>query len=147
MSFDILYELTTQWSGLLTEPIPEGVARLLRMARSLFAHSWFGYEFMALATTVSLQAVEATFRQVVYPSDPPHVAFRTLVVRAEKEGWLAPDLADRLHGGVQLRNSLSHPLTQAGFTVGMAAPMVENSHRIINLLCGFDFAEWHTVAK
>src|SRR6266568_6163178 len=77
MSFDILYELTTQWSGLLTEPIPEGVARLLRMARSLFAHSWFGYEFMALATTVSLQAVEATFRQVVYPSDPPHVAFRT----------------------------------------------------------------------
>jgi hypothetical protein len=147
MSFEILEGLSAEWRQLLTEPVPEGIARLLTTARSLFAHSWFNYEFMAIAATVALQAVEATFRQVVFPEVSEGRPFRGLVTQGAKEGWLAADLADRLFAGVSLRNSLSHPETQAAFTLGMAAPMIENSHHIVNLLCGFDFAVWRASCR
>jgi hypothetical protein len=147
MSFEILEGLSTEWGQLLTEPVPEGIARLLTTTRSLFAHSWFNYEFMAIAATVALQAVEATFRQVVFPEAAEGRPFRGLVAQGAKEGWLAADLADRLFAGVSLRNSLSHPATQAAFTLGMAAPMIENSHHIVNLLCGFDFVAWRVACR
>src|SRR5437764_14175582 len=61
MSFDGLQDIARPWSQLLTEPIPEGIATLLATSRSLFVHSWFDYEFMAVAVMVALQAVETTF--------------------------------------------------------------------------------------
>jgi hypothetical protein len=40
---------------------------------------------------------------------------------------LPPNIAELADTGVELRNWLSHPATQAGFTVGIAAPMLENT--------------------
>lgn len=54
----------------------------------------------------------------------------------------ATDLVDRLDAAIHLRNALSHPPTQAAFTVGMAAPMIENSRHVVNFLCGYDFVGW-----
>ncbi len=46
-----------------------------------------------------------------------------------------PDnIADLAESGAELRNLFSHPATQAAFTVGMAAPMLENTHRMAALV-------------
>ncbi len=46
-----------------------------------------------------------------------------------------PDsIADLADAGAELRNSFSHPLTQAALTLGMAAPMLENTHRLVALV-------------
>ena len=142
MSFEILEAQSKEWALLLTEPPPTGIGRLLATARSLFRHCWFDYEFMAVGVIVALQAVEAAFRQVVYPEASDRAPFRSLVDKAQHEGWLDVDLAERLDAAIHLRNSLSHPPTQAAFTVGMAVPMIENSHHIVNFVCGYDFSRW-----
>lgn len=46
-----------------------------------------------------------------------------------------PDsIADLADAGAELRNSFSHPLTQTALTLGMAVPMLENTHRLVALL-------------
>jgi len=102
------------------------------MARSLFAHSWFDYEFMVVACLVGFQAMEAAFR-VLYP-DAQRTPFRALVRRACREGILPSNIAELAETGAELRNLFSHPATQTAFTVGMAAPMLENTHRMVALV-------------
>jgi hypothetical protein len=80
MSFDVLDGLATEWAELLPDAVgQDGPGALLRMARSLFAHAWFDYEFMVVACLIGFQAMEAAFR-MLYPkqrtgalgeADPP----------------------------------------------------------------------------
>jgi hypothetical protein len=102
------------------------------MSRSLFAHSWFDYEFMVVACLLGFQAMEAAFR-VLYP-DAPRVPFRALIERAAREGILPSNIADLANTGAELRNLFSHPATQTALTVGMAASMLANTHRLVGLV-------------
>ncbi len=135
MSFESLAGLSDEWVGLVGDAAPIGIRELLATSRSLFAHSWFDYEFMAIACLVALQAIEATFRQVVFPTASRKTSFRALVDNAERRGSLGVDDAERIRAGVKLRNSLAHPGAQVAYTVGMAAPIIERSHRVVDALC------------
>lgn len=134
MSFEVLAGLAAQWAELLpTVPAgQDGPASLLRTARSLFTYAWFDYEFMAVACLIGFQAMEAAFR-VLYP-DAERTPFRKLVRRAQREGTLPSNIAEMADTGAELRNLFSHPATQATFTLGMAAPMLENTHRMVALV-------------
>jgi len=133
MSFEILAGLASEWTDLLPSAmIVDGPAALLRMARSLFTHSWFDYEFMVIACLTGFQAMEAAFR-VLYP-DADRTPFRALIHRARHESILPDNIADLADAGAELRNSFSHPLTQAALTLGMAVPMLENTHRLVALI-------------
>ena len=133
MSFDVLAGLAGEWAGLVSGTAADsGPAALLRTARSLFAHSWFDYEFMAVACLVGFQAMEAAFR-VAYP-DASRKPLRELIRRANREGILPSDVAELAETGAELRNSFSHPAQQTALTVGMAGPILENTHRLVALV-------------
>jgi hypothetical protein len=133
MSFETLAQLASEWAALLPGAVGEdGPVALLRTARSLFAHSWFDYDFMVVACLVGFQAMEAAFR--VFYSDAGQVPFRKLVERACQEGVLPPNIAELADASVELRNLYSHPATQDTFTIGMAAPMLDNTHRMVALV-------------
>lgn len=131
MSFEVLQQLAAGWEAIVPgQSPPEGARALLRTARSLFAHAWFDYEFMALACLVASQALEAAFREL-YPEVRQGTPLRALVQRAQKEGVLLPNVSDLADTGVKLRNLMSHPATAAAFTVGMAVPMLKNTHGLV----------------
>jgi len=132
MTFEILAGLASEWADLLPATmIIDGPAELLRMARSQFALSWFDYELMVTASLTGFQALEAAFR-VLYPEDER--PFRALIRKARQEGVLPDNIADLADAGAELRNSFSHPLTQTALTLGLAAPMLENTHRLVGLV-------------
>lgn len=132
MSFEVLSARSAEWADIASATAPDdGPAALLRTARSLFAHSWFDYDFMAVACLVGFQALEAAFR-ILYPGEPK-VPFRVLVRRAETEGVLPANVAELADAAVELRNRFSHPGTQTAFTFGMAAPLLERTHRLVAL--------------
>lgn len=134
MSFEALETLATEWAALVPdESSPEGALALLRTARSLFVHAWFDYEFMVVACLVGFQALEAAFRRL-YPEAKKGTPWGVLVKRAREEKVLPPNIADVAETGVKLRNLMSHPASARVFTVGMAAPMLENTHRQVALL-------------
>jgi hypothetical protein len=133
MSYEILAGLAAEWAELLPETmLIDGPAELLRMARSQFSLSWFDYELMVTASLTGFQALEAAFR-VLYP-EAERTPFRALIRRAREEGVLPDNIAELADAGAELRNSFAHPHTQAALTVGMAAPMLENTHRLVALV-------------
>jgi hypothetical protein len=133
MSYEILAGLACEWTGLLPGTmIVDGPARLLRMARSQFALSWFDYELMVTASLTGFQALECAFR-VLYPEDE-RKPFRALIRKAERDGVLPANIADLAEAGAELRNRFSHPQTQAALSLGMAVPMLENTHRLVCLV-------------
>jgi hypothetical protein len=132
MSFSVLSDLAAEWAATLPNGGDDsGALALLRTARSLFAHAWFDYEFMAVACLVGFQALEAAFRELYAGDGSPLAA---LVRRARDEGVLPPSIADLADTGRELRNFLSHPATHTAFTVGMAGGMLENTHRLVGLV-------------
>jgi hypothetical protein len=139
MSFAVLNDLAEEWAAILPDTVDDsGAFLILRTARSLFAHAWFDYEFMAVACLVGFQALEAAFCEL-YPDDKRPLA--ALIRRAADEGVLPPNIAELADTGRELRNMLSHPKTHAAFTVGMAAGMLENTHRLVGLLVGASAAQ------
>lgn len=131
MSFELLEDLAAEWAALVPgRSSPEGAGALLRTARSLFTHSWFNYEFMAVACLVGFQALEAAFREL-YPEVRQGKPLRALVQRAQNEKVFAPNISNLANTGVDLRNLMSHPGMPTAFTVGIAAPMLENTHRLV----------------
>jgi hypothetical protein len=46
----------------VSEAVPDGVSNVLRIARSLFIHSYFVYEFSLTAATWALLVLEASLR-------------------------------------------------------------------------------------
>lgn len=133
IAFEDLEGLASEWAELVPSSVVDtGPGALLRMARSLFAHAWFDYEFMVVACLVGLQAMEAAFR-LLYP-DAGKKPVMFLVRRAQQEDVLPESIAELAERGVELRNSFSHPATQSAFTLGLAAPMLENTHRMVALI-------------
>lgn len=134
MSFEVLQSVAQDWETLVAESTPSGVSNLLATARSLFAYSWFRYEFMVVGCLIALQALEAVFRQVLYPKVSENIPLKKLVEKAEKDGFINSETADLIATGADLRNSMSHPLDQSVFTPGMAAGVLRNIHHLISQL-------------
>jgi hypothetical protein len=133
MSYEILADLASEWPALLPDTmIVDGPAKLLGMARSQFTLSWFDYGLLASASLTGFQALEAAFR-VLYP-EAERTPFRALIRKARQDSVMPGNIADLADAGAELRNSFSHPLTQATLTLGMAVPMLENTHRLVALV-------------
>jgi hypothetical protein len=73
-------------------PEIDGPTHVLRMARSLFAHSWFDFEFMTVACLLGLQAMETAFR-ALYP-EPEGRPLAKLVNQAERDSILPHNIAE-----------------------------------------------------
>jgi hypothetical protein len=71
--------------------------------------------------------------RVLYP-ESERMPFRALIRRARDEGVLPEDIADLADAGAELLNLFSHPKGRAALTLGAAAPMLENTHRIVALV-------------
>jgi len=135
MSVEVLEELASDWATIVERVESFGGTELLAKARALVVQSWFDYELLVTACLSAFQAVEATFRQVLFPDAHERVPFRHLVDRAERERLFAPDKADILRSGVELRNSLSHPAGRMAFTLGMADSILRVSHLVVRDAC------------
>lgn len=81
---------------------------------------------------LGFQAMEASFR-ALYPELDGR-PLRKLVNQAEREAILPTNIAELARTSVELRNLYSHPRTQSVLTVGMAAPMLENTHRLVAIV-------------
>ena len=72
------------------------------------------------------QTVEGAFAKgaremiVVFPDAKERTTFRQLVDRSERAGVFGSKEVEVLRAGVELRNSLSHPVGSAAFSLGMA---------------------------
>ncbi len=108
--------------------MPNGVASLLETSRALFTHSW-----LAVSVAWSLVAVEAALREALAPV-PEKMNLKDLIGRAERDGRISREWADRLAAGRQLRNGFAHGDGQRVFTVGMAAPVLAAAHKVCALL-------------
>lgn len=133
-TFEVLRDLARDWEGLFSPATPYGVSNILATSRSLFVFSWFCYEFMVVSCLTALQALEAVFRQVVYPNESDSARFKKLVEKAKKDGKIDHTTADLIMTGADLRNSLSHPVDQSAITLGMAGGVMETIYRLINEL-------------
>lgn len=133
LEFADLQRLADKWRT--SSAMPEGVASLLATSRALFIHSWFIYEFMAVAVAWSLMAVEAALRETLAPV-PDRMTLKALILRAEREGFVTATWGDRLDAARRLRNGFAHPETQTAFTVGMAAPLLDAAHEVCCVLAG-----------
>jgi len=126
-----LQRLAEDWASIVADVPPFGGSELLEQARSHAVHSWWDYELLVTACLVGLQAVEATFRQVLFPEAAESMPFRRLVDRAEAEGWFNTERADIIRAGVELRNRLSHPGGRSAFTLGMTDSIVRACHLVV----------------
>lgn len=133
-SFDTIAALAQRPAALVDPVVPSGVAELLATSRELLSHSWFRYEFMAIACLVAFEAVEATLRQTVYPFAKPDTPLAALVDQAVKERHLEADVAERVKAGPRLRAGLAERGGQAEYTFAIAEPIVEFCHRVVSRL-------------
>ena len=117
-------------------PIGElpGSASVLRVARSLFVHSWFDVDFLSVTCMASQQAFEAALHEL-YPETP---SFKRLVNRAEKAGVFTKEIAEVARSGIDIRDLLSHPLDVASCYPSFASSMLMVSHRLV-LACWATF--------
>lgn len=133
MSYSDLEGIANGWTNLMDSSVADrGASRLLATARCVFGLSYFNYDLMAVAALLAFQAVEAAFRELY--ADAESVPWKRLVDRAQRESVIPNNIAELAMSGAELRNMLSHPLTQAAFTPGMAGGMVEQSHRLAGLI-------------
>lgn len=131
LTFDHFKDIAHSWAELVPANFNvEGPIALLRTARSLFIHSWFDYEFMVLGCLVGIQAVEAAFFDK-YRDISDGKSFAYLIRHASEVGDLDSQEAMTIDAGRRLRNSLSHPKMPSTFSIGMAAPVLEVSHRLV----------------
>ncbi len=105
---------------------------MLGTSRALFAHSYFVYEFLVVAVTWSLLAVEAALRDVLRTGQGRSApGFGKLVAMAQGRGWLNTHEADALRAGKQLRDSLVHVTGVVHYTPGLAEPMLSAGHAAV----------------
>lgn len=131
MSLKELERSAEVWSALVPESLSgKDPVSLLRMSRSLFIHSWFDYDFMVIACLVSLQALEAGFRER-YDKIPKKKPLEYFIKHAAKMGDLDLQDVETLDAGREIRNGLAHPKMQSSITLGMATPVIAISHRLV----------------
>lgn len=135
MTQERLQKLAEDWAEVVAETASFGGSELLERARSHFVQSWWDYELMVTACLVGLQAVEATFRLVLYPDISESLPFGQLVTRAQDEDWFSEEKADTIRAGVELRNHLSHPKGRTAFTLGITASILHVCHLVVRDIC------------
>ena len=111
----------------------------LSTARALITLAWFHYESMVVAGMWSLLAVEAALRvrlQSEQPEPPKgrEPPFIQLAHRAQREGLITDEWAERLDSARRMRNGLAHAQDQPAWTPGMAAPILAAAHEVIAVL-------------
>ncbi|WP_179479042.1 hypothetical protein [Allobranchiibius huperziae] len=112
---------------------PDDIAQQLRVARDLYTHCLLVWEFNAVGVAWSLMAVESALRWALIARES--VPFKRLINDGLSEGMYDDRTAEQLHVGRELRNEFSHPKNQPAFSLGMAAPMLETSHRVVAVIC------------
>lgn len=122
---DLLRATSERWP--VSEAVPESVADLLRVSRELFVHAPFSYDFFTVSVAWSLLALEAALRHRLQAT--VRGGLKDLIDRAERDGLVSSDDAERLHAGRQIRNRLSHPRAQVAVTPGLAEVFLETTHR------------------
>jgi hypothetical protein len=127
--------IAAEWAAIVADVEPFGGTELLAGGRRLVELAWFDYDQLVTATLKAFQAVEAAFRQVLFPDAHERASFRSLVDRAEREGVVDADRADVVRLAVDMRNYLSHPAGDISFTLGMAAQMVRVAHLVVRDVC------------
>ena len=130
-----LKELVGDWASVVKDVSPSGATELLESARSHVVQSWWDYQLMVTGCLIGFQAVEAAFRQVLYPDAPDTTPFSRLVDRAEGDGWFNRETTDILRAGVELRNHLSHPQGTSAFTLGMTDSILRTCHLVVRGIC------------
>lgn len=78
-------------------------------------------------------AVEAALRGIT-GAGPGKMNLKDLIGRAEREGRIPREWADRLDAARQLRKGFAHADGQRVFTVGMTAPVLAAAHEVRCLL-------------
>lgn len=137
MAYADLVRLTEKWPT--TMATPPGVADLLNTARALVTLAWFHYESLVVAGMWSVLAVEAALRvRLASEQAQPHKGreppFIQLIHRAQREGLITDEWAERLDAVRRMRNGLAHAQEQQAWTVGMAAPILAAAHEVIAVL-------------
>lgn len=120
-----LEEQASSWST--SADVPEGIAELLRVSRQLFVHGFFVYEFITIGAMWSLLAVEGALRLRL----DSEATFAARIRRARELGYIAEETAAQVDAGRELRNEFAHPTTQIVWTLGMAAPVIAASHKLV----------------
>lgn len=122
MTPDVFGAPAERW--VVTEQTPVGVADMLEVARSLYRHGFFVYEFVTVAVQHALVALEAA---LAHRLGRPNDSLGTLIKRAEVQGFIDQDEATLLSQGARrLRNGFGHAREQQVWTPGMAVPVVES---------------------
>jgi hypothetical protein len=124
-----LEEHAADWR--VSEAVPDGVSEVLRIARSLFVHSYFVYEFSLTAVTWALFVLEASLRDCLAASE--RTTFAALIKEAEARGLLAQPEADAVNAARELRNRIVHGhLLVTTLSPGAAAQFIKATHEAIS---------------
>jgi hypothetical protein len=108
--------------------VPHPIQEQLRVARELLIHSYFVYEFAAIAVAWSLMAVESALRERL---DLPKTSYAKLIAMAHQQGLIASETAQSLDAGRKTRNNFSHPQLQPAWSYGMVIPALQQSHAAV----------------
>lgn len=135
MTQERLEQLAEEWATIVADIPRFAGSELLEKARSHVVHSWWDYELMVTACLVGFQAVEATFKQILYAEADEKTPFRHLVDKAERDSWFSKEKADIIRAGVELRNRLSHPQGRSAFTVEMTDSILQVCHLVVRDIC------------
>ncbi|HYO61744.1 MAG TPA: hypothetical protein VEU29_07585 [Actinomycetota bacterium] len=130
LGVDTIHDLEKEASRWTVDPrVPAGKAKLLAVARSLFCHSYFTYEYLLVSTVWGLFSLEAGLRDVLGASEKRNLV--ELVDEAHRRGLVSDGQREMLHFARQFRNKLAHPKEQQAFTVGVSAPILEMIHDVV----------------
>jgi len=114
----------------ITSTTPEGPASLLGVARNMFALSFYCYQMLAASAANSIVAVESALKVRL----ASNARFNVLIDKAVEEGLVAPDTADVVHAGRQIRNNYFHEGKLPQWTFAMAHNGIGASYRLVREL-------------
>jgi hypothetical protein len=121
---------TSAW--VVTEKTPTEIAEMLEVARSLYCHGFFVYEFIVVAVQQAFVALEAA---LAHRLDRPKDSLGDLIGRARRTGLIDEAAFERLDQGARrLRNGFSHAREQQAWTPGMAVPVIGSTFAIVAAL-------------
>jgi hypothetical protein len=115
----------------VSSAVPDGVASVLRIARLLFVHSYFVYEFSLTAVTWGLLVLEASLRDCLQADE--RIPFARLIRDAESRSLLSHAEAEAIDAGRELRNRIVHgQLLVTTLTPAVVGEMLAATHDAIS---------------